>query len=324
MSVTEFGSWWPNGAYSVVSLLGGAYLGWALGANDAANAFGTAVGSRIISFRRAAVLCAIALVAGAALQGQGGIRTLSGLTEQTPTTLIIVSISAGITVTLMTLMGFPISTSQAMIGAITGIGLATRNLYLSGLAKVLICWVATPFGAMFFSWIIYFLLRFVFRHGRMSVLTRDKLLWGGLILVGIYGSYALGANNVANATGIYSGLLEGVTDFHLTLIGGGAIALGVLTFSKRVMMSVGTKVMKLDAFNAFVAVASMASTTHIFALIGVPVSTSQAVIGGIIGVGILQDLANLKFGILKSFSAGWLLTPLISLILAAAGYAIFM
>ena len=308
----------------MVSLLGGVYLGWALGANDAANVFGTAVGSRIITFRRAAILCAVALVAGAVLQGQGGIRTLSELTVQTPSTLVIVSVSAGITVTLMTIFGFPISTSQAMIGAITGIGLATRNLYVSGLVKVLICWIATPFGAMIFSWIVYFLLRAVFRKAHMSLLTRDKLLWGGLILVGIYGSYALGANNVANATGIYSGLLPGITDFHLTLIGAVAIALGVLTFSKRVMMAVGTKVMKLDAFNAFVAVTSMAITTHIFALIGVPVSTSQAVIGGIIGVGLVQDLANLKFRILRNFGAGWLLTPLISLILAAAGYAVFM
>ncbi len=307
----------------MVSLLGGVYLGLALGANDAANVFGTAVGSRIIAFRRAAILCAVALIAGAVLQGQGGIRTLSGLTVQTPSTLVIVSVSAGITVTLMTIFGFPISTSQAMIGAITGIGLATRNLYVAGLVKILICWIATPFGAMIFSWIIYFLLREVFRKARMSLLTRDKLLWGGLILVGIYGSYALGANNVANATGIYSGLLPGITDFHLTLIGAVAIALGVLTFSRRVMMAVGTKVMKLDAFNAFVAVASMAITTHIFALIGVPVSTSQAVIGGIIGVGLVQDLSNLKFRVLRNFGAGWLLTPLISLILAAAGYAVF-
>ena len=306
------------------SLLGGVYLGWALGANDAANVFGTAVGSRIISFRRAAILCAVAVIVGAALQGQGGIRTLSGLTEQTPATLVIVSVSAGITVTLMTFVGLPISTSQAMIGAITGIGLATRNLYLTGLVKVLICWLATPIGAMLLSLVIYYILRTIFRYAKISILTRDKLLWVGLIIVGIYGSYALGANNVANATGIYSGLLPGVSDLHLTLIGAVAIALGVLTFSKRVMMSVGTKVMKLDAFNAFVAVSSMAATTHIFALIGVPVSTSQAVIGGIIGVGIVQDLANIKFRMIRSFGAGWVLTPLISLILSAAAYSIFI
>jgi PiT family inorganic phosphate transporter len=307
----------------VLSLLGGIYLGWALGANDASNVFGTAVGARIISFRVAALLCSIAVIAGAALQGGAGIHTLSGLTEQTIKTLAIVSVAAAATVTLMTLLGLPISTSQAMVGAIAGIGVATRNLSTSGLTKVLICWVATPLGAMVFSLLFFYVLRFAIRHIPMSILTRDKLLWGGLIIVGIYGSYALGANNVANATGIYSGLIGGLTDTHLALIGGGAIALGVATFSKRVMTSVGTKLMRLDAFNALIAVSSMAATAHIFSLVGVPVSTSQAIIGGILGLGLVQGYHNVQFKILRNFGAGWVLTPIIAFVLSAAGFALF-
>lgn len=308
----------------MVTLLGGLYLGWALGANDASNVFGTAVGAKIISFRNAAILCAVAVIAGAALQGEAGIHTLSGLTTQTTTTLVIVSVSAAITVTLMTFLGLPISTSQAMVGAITGIGLATRNLSVSGLIKVLICWVATPVGAFLISFIIYYVLKLVLSRLRLSILTRDKILWGGLVVVGIYGSYALGANNVANSTGIYSGLIPGLKDIHLALIGGGAIALGVLTFSRRVMTSVGTKLMRLDAFTALIAVTSMASTVHIFSLIGVPVSTSQAIIGAIIGIGMIQDYRNVKFKMLKNFGAGWVLTPIIAFLLSAAAFAIFV
>lgn len=304
------------------SLLGGLYLGWALGANDASNVFGTAVGAKIISFRNAAILCAVAVVIGAALQGQSGIHTLSGLTVQTTTTLVIVSVSAAVTVTLMTFLGLPISTSQAMVGAITGIGLATRNLSTSGLTKVIICWVATPIGAMFFSLVIYYILKFLAKAVPMSILTRDKILWGGLVAVGTYGSYALGANNVANATGIYSGLIPGVTDLHLALFGGASIAIGVITFSKRVMKSVGTKLMRLDAFNAFIAVSSMAVTTHIFSLIGVPVSTSQAIIGGIFGIGLVQGFHSMKFRILRTFGTGWLLTPIVAFVISAAGYAV--
>ena len=304
-------------------LLGGLYLGWALGANDASNVFGTAVGAKIIPFRRAAILCAAAAVIGAALQGKAGIHTLSGLTEQTPLTLTIVTVSAAVTVTIMTFIGLPISTSQAMVGSITAIGIATNNLYLPGLIKVLICWIATPIGAMVLSIIFFYLFRLLFRNIRMGLLTRDKLLWGGLLAVGTYGSYALGANNVANATGVYSGLIPGITDFHLALIGGGAIALGVLTFSKRVMTSVGTKLMKLDAFNAFVAVSSMSATVHIFSAIGVPVSLSQAIVGAILGIGIVQNLKNVKFRILRIFGTGWVLTPVIAFVLSAAGYAVF-
>ena len=304
-------------------LLGGIYLGWALGANDAANVFGTAVGSGIISFRKASIICAVALLAGAALQGSAGIDTLSGLTDQTVTTLIIVSVSAAITVTLMTILGLPISTSQAIVGAITGIGVATRNLSTSGLVKVVIAWIATPIGAMLFALLIYTVLKIIFRRSRMGILSRDKLLWIGLVVVGAYGSYALGANNVANATGIYSGVIPGLSDFHLALIGGVAIAIGVITFSRGVMMSVGTKLMRLDAFTAFVAVSSMAATVHIFAMIGVPVSTSQAGIGGILGVGLLQGFQNLKTRMLINFGTGWLVTPFISFVLSAAAYAIW-
>ena len=305
----------------MLGLAGGVYLGWALGANDAANFFGTAVGSGVISFRRASVLCALAVLAGAALQGQAGIQTLSGLTEQTMTTLIIVSVSAAITITMMTMLGLPISTSQAVVGAIIGVGIATRNLSTSGLAKVVISWLVTPLGSMFFAVLLFIVLRCVSRHLRMGILTRDKLLWMGLVVVGTYGSYALGANNVANATGIYSGVIPGLNDFHLAVIGGGAIGLGVITFSRRVMESVGTRLMRLDAFTAFIAVSSMAATVHIFAVIGVPVSTSQALVGAILGVGILRGLQNLKARMLLNFSLGWIFTPLISFVLSAAAYA---
>ncbi len=307
----------------MLPLIGGLYLGWALGANDAANVFGTAVASRNITFRTACILCSVAIILGAMLQGTAGIHTLSGLTEQTTRTLIIVSVSAAFTVTIMTIMSLPISTSQAIVGAIAGLGLATGNMYWAGLIKVVFCWIATPIGAMFFSCIIYKLLSALIKYIPMSILTRDKILWGGLLVVGTYGSYALGANNVANATGIFSGQLAGVSDSQLALLGGIAIAIGVLTYSKRIMMTVGSGIMQLDAFTAFTAVASMAVTVHIFAMIGVPVSTSQAIVGSIIGIGLIRGTQAIKFGALRKIMTGWLLTPVISLILAAAGYAVF-
>jgi PiT family inorganic phosphate transporter len=308
----------------MLPLTGGLYLGWALGANDAANVFGTAVASRIVSFRKAAILCSAAVIIGAVLQGSGGIHTLSGLTHQTHMTLLVVSISAAITVTLMTIMRLPISTSQAIVGAIAGIGMSTGTMKWDGLAKVVICWLATPIGAMIIAFIFYKLLAAFIRHVPMSILTRDKILWGGLLLVGIYGSYALGANNVANATGIFSGQFPGITDRHLAIFGGLAIAAGVISYSKRVMLAVGSGIMHLDAFTAFVAVSAMAITVHIFAVIGVPVSTSQAIIGAIIGIGTLRGIHSIKFKYLRHIGFGWLLTPLIALILSSSAYAIFI
>lgn len=308
----------------MLSLAGGLYLGWALGANDASNVFGTAVGTRIIQFRHATILCASAVILGAILQGQAGIETYSELTRQSRQTLILVTFSAAITVTLMTLLSLPISTSQAVVGAITGIGLATGTMNYAALAKVVICWVSAPIGAMLIAAALYPLVGLIFRHIPMSLLTRDKILWLGLILVGTYGAYALGANNVANATGILSGQIPGLDDRDLALLGGVAIAIGVMTFSRRVMMAVGTGLFQLEAHTAFVAVASMSLAVHVLAMVGVPVSTSQAIIGAILGVSLWRGVENVRWPLLRNIGVGWLLTPTVSLILASAGFAIFL
>jgi inorganic phosphate transporter, PiT family len=303
---------------------GGLFLGWTLGANDAANVFGTAVGSRILPFWKVAFYCGFFVIAGALLQGGEGIETLSGITDQTIATAVVVSVAAALTGFMMTLLQLPISTSQAVVGAILGIGLSTGNTEYGGLIKVVLCWVGTPFGSMLFAVLLYKLAALGFRFLPLGILTRDKLLHYGLILVGLYGSYALGANNVANTIGMFSGLLPGMSDHMLAGFGGFAIALGVITFSYRVMMRVGRGIMTLDAYTAFIAVLSMSLTVHIFAVAGAPVSTSQGIVGSIIGIGLLRGMRNIRFRVLRDIALGWVFTPAIALVLAAAGYAIFL
>ena len=308
---------------ALAPLGGGAFLGWALGANDAANVFGTAVAARIIPFWRAAFLCAAGVVLGAVLQGAEGITTLSGITEQSLATALVVSLASAITVTIMTVQGAPISTSQAVVGAILGIGLATGKTEWSSLLKVVACWVGTPLGSMLLAILLYKLAAYALRRVRISLFTRDKLLWAGLLCVGVYGSYALGANNVANTSGIFSGLIPGISDQSLATIGGVAIASGVLTYSRRVMMRLGAGIMLMDAYTAFIAVLSMSLTVHVFAFVGAPVSTSQGIVGAILGIGLLRGAHALHFNVLRDIVVAWLMTPLIALILAAAGFAIF-
>ncbi len=307
---------------SMLPLGGGAFLGWSLGANDAANVFGTAVGARIVRFRTAALLCSGMVILGAVLQGTEGIETLSSITTQTVHTAVIVSVAAAITSTIMTVLSLPASTSQAVVGAILGIGLATGNTNFTPLLKVAVCWILTPIGSMAIAILVFLAAKAILRRLPMSILTRDKVLRFGLILFGSYGAYALGANNVANTTGMFAGLLDGVDNHMLTAIGGVAIAAGVITYSHRVMLSVGSGIMNMDAFSALVAVLSMSITVHIFALVGVPVSTSQGIVGAILGIGLLRGVHVLRFGLLRRIAIGWFMTPFLGLILSAAGYAI--
>ena len=308
-----------------LGLAGSIFMGWAVGANDSANAFGTAVASRIISFRLATFLCGTAIIAGAFLQGEKGMTTYSGLATQDLSTAAVTMLSAALAVTIMTYKNLPISASQSVVGAITAVGVANDSIHWEGLLKVVICWIASPIGAIFIAIALYYALGAAIRLISPGILTRDKLLWGGLICTGVYASYALGANSVANATGVFLGGLDGqgLSREQLALLGGAAMALGSATYSRRVMMTIGGGVMRLDAFTALVAVGSMATTVHLFATLGVPVSTSQAIVGAIFGVGLVRGVGAIRLATLKKIGIGWLMTPAVSFILSAAGYGLF-
>jgi len=301
-------------------LLGGIYLGWSLGANDTANVFGTAVTSRMVSFFTAAVLSAGFVVLGAVLEGQAGMDTIGNLAQQNLYTATVTSVGAAVSITAMTLLRIPSSTSQAVVGSIIGVGLmSAADLQLHGLIKVLVCWVGTPVGALLVAMILYRLLGRGLNALAPNIYAHDELMRAGLVLSGAYGAYALGANNVANVTGVYvgAGLL---TPFWGVVVGGASIAFGVLTYSKPVMMTVGKAIVRLDAFSALVVVLAEAVVVHIYAVIGVPVSTSQAVVGAVLGVGLIKQVSAVRGRVVYRIVLGWIATPLLAGAIAAAIY----
>jgi PiT family inorganic phosphate transporter len=300
----------------VYALGGGVLLGWSLGANDAANVFGTAVAARVLRFSTAGAIAAVAIVAGACLEGRAGIETLADVSANTVWAAVITSVCAGLTVTGMTLLRLPVSASQAVVGAIIGVGIVAGQPDFSGLPKIVTCWVATPLAATLIACLSYAVLGFLMNRIRMSILTRDRLLWGGLVVVGAYGAYALGANNVANVTGVYYGAGSFDNPTVLSLVGGLSIAAGAVTAGKRVMMTVGADLMRLDAYAALVAILAEGITVHVFAEIGVPVSTSQALVGGVIGVGLMRGARGIHAEVLKNIILGWVLTPVVAGVLA--------
>ncbi len=295
----------------MVSLLGGVFLGWSLGANDASNVFGTAVSSKMLKFWTAAVLASIFVILGALVSGRAGIETLSGLTTINLEQAVISSVAAAVTVTIMTLLGLPVSTSQAVVGAILGIGILNRQLNLGGLGKVVLCWIGTPIGAALIAVLLYHTLRMIYNRLGFNLFQSDMILRMCLILAGSYGAYSLGANNVANVTAVFVGAGL-ITVLQAALIGGLSIALGILTYSRPVMETVGKKLVRLDPFSAFIVILSLAVTVHFYTLVGVPVSTSQAVIGGILGVGIVKGVNTVSRKTLLNIVVAWVLTPVVA------------
>jgi len=322
-----------------IFLSSGLFLGWSLGANDAANIFGTAVGSKMIRFGRAALIASIFVIIGAVFQGRGTSETLSSLSAVDALGgAFTVSLCSAITVYGMTRNGLPVSTTQAIVGAIVGWSLFTGNKTDGAvLTKIIGSWITSPLLGMFFAALLFIVLRQLLRRIKLHVIKLDSYIRVGLVIAGAMGAYSLGANNIANVMGVFIPsapdimldfgifILDGVQ--ILFLLGGVAIAVGIFTYSHRVMNTVGNGILSLTPEAAIVIVLAQAIVLFLFSStsfgnllvsIGlpplplVPVSSTQVVIGSILGIGIVKGARELNFKMLGGVAMGWILTPLIS------------
>ncbi|MBA3036655.1 MAG: inorganic phosphate transporter, partial [Desulfobacterium sp.] len=87
---------------------------------------------------------------------------------------------------------------------------------------------------------------------------------------------------------------------------------------RHLMENIGKKLVKLDPFSALVVLLAVGITIHIYSIIGVPVSSSQAIIGGVLGVGIIRGVNTIKIKMLFNILIGWFLTPFVACFFALA------
>ncbi len=320
----------------------GLFLGFSLGANDSANVFGTAVASRMIRFATAAVLASVFLLLGAVLSGAGAAHGLGelGAVNALPGAFTV-ALSAAVTVYLMTKAGLPVSTTQAIVGAIVGWNLFSSAVTdLAVLSKIAGTWIAAPVLGAITAVILYSGVRLLIRAGGLHVLTLDRYTRWGLVGAGILGSYSLGANNIGNVMGVFLSSSP-FTDFQvgnvtitgvqqLFFLGAIAIGVGVITFSKPVMMTVGRGILPLTPVAAFVSVVSHAVVLFLFSSVAlqyfllsnglpaiplIPVSSSQAIVGAVIGIASVNGLKGLKqirWNQVGGIVAGWAATPVLA------------
>jgi len=298
-------------------------LGWSLGANHAANAFGTAVASRMVKFRDAVILCAGFVILGAVLEGGEGMATYSRLSSTTPNLAFVVTLSAGLSVALMSVLRLPVSTSQAVVGAVVVLGVLRSSLDSSALVKVLLCWLTTPIGAALLAILLYYTVGKLLNRLYPSLFLYDRGLRWALILAGSYAAYALGANNAANVSGVFVG--AGMLSPDVACwFAGGTIALGVLTYSRSVMMTLGRDLVHMNAYTAFIAVLAEGATLHLYAWLGVPVSTTQAIVGAVVGMGLIKGGRSINARTLGRILFGWLGTPVICAGVTLLLYGLFL
>lgn len=324
-------------------LSSGLFLGWSLGANDASNIFGTAVGTKMVRFSTAAVISSVFVILGATFSGEGATETLDALGSVNALSgAFMVALSAAVSVYWMSRAGLKVSTSQAIVGAIIGWNLyCGKPTNLSVLGQITGTWVTCPLLAAATAVLIYFFLRKMIKVFRLHLLRQDSYTRVALVITGALCAYALGANNIANIMGVFAdsspfkpvsvgGFLQLSSVQVLFLLGGIAISVGIFTYSKKVIMTVGNNLMKMSPLVALVVVISQAAVLFLFSSKGlqeflqsyslpsfplVPVSSTQAVIGAILGIGLLKGGRGINWKITAQIVAGWFTTPLMALVI---------
>jgi PiT family inorganic phosphate transporter len=328
---------------TIFYLSSGLFLGWSLGANDAANVFGTAVGSRMIRFTTAAAICSVFLILGAVVSGAGAAHGLGrlGAVNALPGAFTV-AFSAAVTVYWMTRFLLPVSITQAIVGAIIGWNLFSRSpTDIDALVRIVGTWIACPILGGVLGAFIYKLTTLYLGRAKLHLLRLDLYTRWGLILAGALASYSLGANNIANVMGVFipsspftdirvSSGMAFTSTHQLFLLGAVAIAVGVFTYSRGVMMTVGSRIMPLNPVGAWVVVVSHSLVLFLFSsevlqqfLIRhglppiplIPVSSSQAVVGAVLGIGMLKGVKGarqIRWGILARIATGWVATPVMA------------
>ena len=343
-------------------LFAGLFMGWSLGTNDAANAFGTAVATRVVKYRTAIVIIAIMVMIGAVLMGHQNIGKLSSIATNNAVTAspeqvqaaveagtletlklksalkaFIIFACAGVTVFVMSYLKFPVSANQSVTGAVIGWGLCYADysnpvVLKSNLGEILefmSTWLINPLGAAAISFVLVLFVKKFIEKWLVSLKNYDVIIKLGYIGAGAFSAYSIGQNSSASVTAFYydptgvgANLIFGGEGFFsgariAAILGGLAIAVGVLTFSKRVMMTVGGSIAEISQVDGFVVIIASALTVILMGnLMGIPVSTSQSVVGAVVGAGLVNSVKSVNFGVFKRIAIAWISSPTVAGLLA--------
>ncbi len=327
-----------------IYLLSGLFLGWSLGANDTGNIFGAAVETRMLKFKSAALIAAIFIALGAILEGSGPSGTLGRLgSVDALGGAFTVALAAAITITVIVRIGIPVSTSQTIVGAIIGWNYFSGRLtdYRS-LLTIASSWVIAFVLSAVIAATLFYAFRGKINRSKTHLLEQDFYTRMGLVLVGAFGAYSLGANNIANVVGVFvpvtpfkdfslGGLyeLDGVQQLYI--LGAISIVVGIYTYSHKVMRTVGKDLFKLSPITALIALLAEAIVLFLFASRGlynlllslglptiplVPVSSTQVIVGAVVGIGLAKGGKNIRYNILGKISLAWVAAPVIAFMIS--------
>ncbi len=297
------------------------FMGLNIGGNNAAAAMGAAYGAKVRTKYQAVILIGVFSLLGAVFSGEEVIKTLGKGILPAGTILLegaIIAVgAAGLTVFLANILRVPISTSQAAVGAVVGIGLfyGPSKINTPLLGEIVVWWVVTPILAWLLAYIMgkYLytnILIWLADHHESEVSIRKSL---NILLTfsGCYVAYSAGANNAANAVGPIVGAIG--LSFYGAVFGGLAIGLGALLMGGRVLDTVGKEITELCVIRATFIEFTSAILVHVASILGIPVSLGEIVAAGIIGIGCANSgMHIIKGEVVKKILIAWIISPLLA------------
>ncbi|MCS7098369.1 MAG: inorganic phosphate transporter [Candidatus Methanomethyliaceae archaeon] len=298
-----------------------------IGGNDAANPTSVAVGSGTVSLRKALLLFAIFTILGAVLQGHMVMKTIGRgvVSEIDILGAFIIVLSANIWIFFATMRGMAISTTHSIVSAVIGYGLlkyGISGINFNVIFTILISWITSPLCSFSLSMILFYLLKSIIKD------SFEKFFKIMIIFALAFSAYSFGANDVANASGVYitiASKLGNMPDmnamFILSLFSSLGIIMGGVIFGHRVIRTLAFRITRFDITSALAAGLANALVVYLFTVIpymifgyGMPISTSYAAVGAILGAGAARKSIN-KIITLKLFSY-WIFTVPFNIILS--------
>ncbi|MEH2252471.1 inorganic phosphate transporter [Nostoc sp.] len=153
------------------------------------------------------------------------------------------------------------------------------------------------------------------------------------LLSACFVAFAHGSNDVGNAIAPLAAIVyinrtgsvptDGITiPIWILILGGAGIVGGLAVWGKKVIATIGENIIALQPSSGFCAELATATTILIASRLGLPVSTSHALVGGVVGIGLVQNIKSIKFKTLKGIAAAWLITIPVSAVLSATIFSI--
>jgi phosphate/sulfate permease len=293
------------------------FIAFGIGSNDTSNALGISIGCGIIQLKRALLLFGCFVLIGILLQGQKVMKTVGKDLLEVNLSIIGISLSvAAFLIILSNWKKLPLSTHQVIVGSLTGSGVASGvDVNFLSLFKIIFSWIISPPIAFFTALLLYKAMEKTV--SRLSLFRIERILRILLVMSGILIAYNTGANELATILGpvIHSGLIEKI---RASLIGSFFVLLGSVILSHRVIETISKGITTLDPYSGFAAQFGAGICVLFFTFLGMPISTTYCIIGGISGVGMSKGMKTVKIELVKKIIANWILAPSLAFIISFA------